>query len=245
MVRSWQARGSKRQSFAVLALAAFAFSFSAFSQAPPAPSVRFVVVLDAAHGGGDQGANLAASQTAPQTSQATQPEKAFTQAFAQRLRALLAARGIAVVTTRDGDSTVDASRRAEQANRARAQACISIHASASGTGVHLYVSSLAPAEPSRLIAWKTAQASYVTRSLALAGSLNAALTHAQVPVTLGRTALAGVDSMACPAVAVELAPLLTSSHTQATPLSDQDYQIRVAGALAAALVQWRSEAQQP
>jgi N-acetylmuramoyl-L-alanine amidase len=243
MVGSGQARESCRRFVARLTFALLAFSLPLAAQAPPAPTARFVVVLDAAHGGSDQGANLAAGST--ETSSQNQPEKIFTQAFVQRLRALLTARGITVVTTREGDASVDASHRAEQANRARAQACLSLHASTSGTGVHLYASSLAPSEPTRLVAWKTAQAGYVTRSLALAGSLNAALGHAQVPVTLGRTALAGVDSMACPAVAVEIAPLLTSSHTQATPLSDQAYQVRVAGALAAALVEWRSEAPQP
>lgn len=243
MVCSRQARESGWRRILALAFVVLISSLRLLAQAPPAPTARFVVVLDAAHGGSDQGANLVVGST--QTPPQSQPEKIFTQAFVQRLRALLAARGITVVTTRDGDSTVDASHRAEQANRARAQACLSLHASASGTGVHLYASSLAPTESSRLVAWKTAQASYVTRSLALAGSLNAALGHAQVPVTLGRTALAGVDSMACPAVAVEIAPLLTSSHTQATPLSDQAYQVRVAGALAAALVEWRSEAPQP
>lgn len=214
---------------------------AAAAQAPAAPGARFVVVLDAAHGGGDQGARLTGGQNASQN----QTEKNITQAFALRLRALLAARGIAVVATREGDSAVDSSRRAEIANHAHAQACLSLHASASGSGVHLYVSSLAPAEPGRLFAWKTAQAAYVTRSLALAGSLNAALGHAQIPVTLGRTALVGVDSMSCPAVAVEVAPLLSSNHTQTAALSDANYQARVAQALAAALVQWRTAAVQP
>ena len=114
-----------------------------------------------------------------------------------------------------------------------------------GSGVHLYISSLAPASADRMMAWKTAQAAYVTRSLALAGVLNSSLTHASVPVTMGRTAVPGLDSMACPAVALEVAPVLASSHSQPVALGDSNYQTQVANALAAAIVRWRSEAPQP
>jgi N-acetylmuramoyl-L-alanine amidase len=214
------------------------------AQAPAAPGAqgtRFVVVLDAAHGGDEAGASLGAGQN----NQQTQTEKTFTLAFAGRLRALLAARGITVATTRDSDTAVDAGHRAEVANRARAQACVSVHASMSGNGIHLYASSLAPADGARLAAWKTVQAAYVTRSLKLAGDLNAALAHAGLPVSIGRTALVGMDSMACPAVAVELAPLTAAGKTTAAAVTDAAYQTRVANALAAALVQWRAEGQQP
>jgi N-acetylmuramoyl-L-alanine amidase len=70
-----------------------------------------------------------------------------------------------------------------------------------------------------------------------------------LPVTLGRTTLLAVDSMACPAVAVEIAP--KSPHDRATggppnaDLDDVDYQARVAEALAAALLEWRTEAREP
>ena len=68
---------------------------------------------------------------------------------------------------------------------ANAQACLSLHGSESGSGVHLFVSNLAPVQPARFAAWKTAQAAWVTRSLALAGTLNSALLHAGMSVTLG------------------------------------------------------------
>jgi N-acetylmuramoyl-L-alanine amidase len=193
-----------------------------------------VVVLDAAHGGDDLGGRLTG-----------QPEKAFTLALSVRLRSLLAARGIAVVTTRESDTTVDLDRRAAIANRVNAQACLSLHGSESGSGVHLFVSSLAPAQPTRFAAWKTAQAASVTRSLALAGTLNAALLQAGMNVTLGRTALLAVDSMTCPAVAIEVAPERGPDKKVTAGLDDPDYQARVAGALAAALLDWRSEGRQP
>jgi N-acetylmuramoyl-L-alanine amidase len=193
-----------------------------------------VVVLDAAHGGDDSGGRLDG-----------QAEKDFTLALSVRLRSLLNARGFQVVTTRESDSTVDVNRRAEIANHANAQACLSIHAAETGSGVHLFASSLPPAAPARVPAWKTAQAAWVTRSLVLEGVLNSALQHGGISVTLGRTALPAVDSMTCPAVAIEVAPDRASGGTAKTGLDDAAYQARVAEALAAALLEWKTEARQP
>jgi len=202
---------------------------------PPAPQARFVVVLDAAHGGDDAGGSLSNGQF----------EKTFTLALSVRLRSLLAARGIQVVTTRESDAAVEPDRRAEIANHAQAQACLSLHATESGLGVHLFATSLSATQPTRFAAWKTAQAAWVTRSLALEGVLNSALQHAGMNVTLGRTSLPVVDSMSCPAVAVEIAPEMGPDKKAAAGLDDPDYQARVADALAAALVEWHSEAHQP
>ena len=223
----------------VAILATLVVAIPAAAQTPPASASRFVVVLDAAHGGDDSGARLL------NQSGQSQPEKLFTLALSVRLRSLLAARGISVVTTRESDATLDPARRAEIANRAAAQACISLHATQTGSGVHIYVSSLAPAEPGRFVPFKTAQAASLTRSLALAGVLNSALLHAGFSVTLGRTALPAIESMACPAVAVEIAPEIDSSHAQPTPLDDPGYQARVAQALAAALLEWRTNSSRP
>jgi N-acetylmuramoyl-L-alanine amidase len=207
----------------------------ATAQAPPAPAApqaRYIVVLDAAHGGNDAGGRLANNQL----------EKSFTLAMTVRLRSLLAARGIQVVTTREADATVDLDKRAEIANHAQAQACLSLHGSESGSGVHLFTSSLTPMQPARISAWKTAQAAWVTRSLSLTGVLNSALLHAGMSVTLGRTSLPAVDSMTCPAVAVEIAPERNADHQITAGLDNPEYQARVAVALAAALVEWRTDA---
>jgi N-acetylmuramoyl-L-alanine amidase len=72
--------------------------------------------------------------------------------------------------------------------------------------------------------------------------LNSALLEAGMSVTLGRTSLPAMDSMTCPAVAVEIAPELGPDKKVIAELDDPDYQARVATALAAALVQWRAEA---
>lgn len=203
----------------------------AAAQAPP--PTRFVVVLDAAHGGDDSGARLASGQL----------EKNVTLALSVRLRSLLAARGISVVTTRESDTTMDPGKRAEIANHADAQACLNLHATESGAGIHLFVSSLAPVQPARFMAWKTAQAAFVTRSLALAGTLNSVLLHADMNVTLGRTALITVDNITCPAVAVEIAPERTADGKVTAEPDDPDYQARIAAALAAAALEWRTDAE--
>lgn len=199
---------------------------------PPPPVARPVILLDAAHGGPDLGAHFSDGQW----------EKDATLAFGVKLRSLLAARGFQVITTRESDTAVDAARRAEIANRVHARACLSLHATETGSGVHLFDSSLAPASGSRFVAWKTAQSAWVERSLALTGELNSALQHGGFPVTLARAALPGIDSMACPAVAIEVAPLRDASQKIETPATDADYQSRVAEAIAAALVVWRQEA---
>jgi N-acetylmuramoyl-L-alanine amidase len=194
-----------------------------------------VVVLDAAHGGDDLGGHLSSGRL----------EKDANLALSVRLRSLLGARGFQVVTTRESDQPVDLNRRAEIANHADPRACISLHTADTGSGVHLFVSSLAPATPWRFVAWKTAQAGWMTRSLALAGVLNAALLHAGTTVTLGRTPLPGIESMTCPVVAVELAPERDSNRTVTAEPDDPEYQARIAQTLAAALLEWRTQAARP
>ena len=223
-----------RPSFCSAALVCSTFSLCAQSPAPPAvpnpAPPRFAVVLDAAHGGDDLGGRLNDGED----------EKSVDLAFSVRLRSLLSARGISVVTTREQDRTLSPSDRAETANRANAQACISLHAAESGYGIHIFTSSLAPQDSARFAAWKTAQSAAVTRSLALAGALNSALTEAGVNVTLSRTTLPGIDSMTCPAVVLELAPERNASHKIVSEPGNADYQARIAQAIAAALLQWRT-----
>ena len=203
------------------------------ASAPPAP--RFVVVLDAAHGGDDPGGKFGALT-----------EKDLALALSVRLRSLLVARGIAVLTTRESDATVLPERRTEIANHAAAQACLSLHATQTGSGVHMFVSSLAPQNPARIAAWKTAQSAWVTRSLALEGVLNSALLQAGMNVTMGRAALPSLDSMTCPAIAVEFAPeIAPKGGTPASALDDPAYQARLAEALAAGLLAWQAEVHQP
>lgn len=199
---------------------------------------RFIVVLDAAHGGDDSGGQLGASVA----------EKSVTLALSVRLRSLLAARGFQVITTREGNVNLDADARAQIANHAQAAACVSFHATESGSGVHLFTSSLAPTQPARFLAWKTAQSAYVARSLRLAGALNSAFeksgdasTSPVITATLARATLPGLDSFACPAVAIEMAPLRNADGSIATDVTDAGYQAQVVTALAAALLEWKTD----
>ncbi len=214
----------------------------------PAPPVNtlsvqpaFSVVIDAAHGGANSGARITD----------TALEKDMTLALSVRLRSALAARGIAVVTTRESDIDPAPNQRAGMANHAKASACLVLHATATGTGVHLFTSSLAPAVPATgqaqsLVPWQTAQAAWITRSLRLSSEINSALGQAGIPVTLGSTSLEPLDYLACPAVAVEIAPLLASPANKAASLTDEKYQRRILDALVAALLSWSADwRQQP
>jgi N-acetylmuramoyl-L-alanine amidase len=206
---------------------------------------RDLVVLDPAHGGQDAGATLGDKIY----------EKDVTLAIAARLRATLTAAGFTVVATRDSDSVdpnpMTSDQRAEIANRAHALACLVIHATASGPGVHLYTSALQPPEEDSSsnvpltprvafvpVPWEQAQAASVSQSLRLAGDLSAALGKANLPVVSGREPVRPLDNLECPAVAIELAPLPVAG-SDATPVTDAEYQQRVAATLTAALQAWR------
>ena len=226
---------SNRMLFVLLAVLIAAARLSGQAVVVPPPASRFVIVLDAAHGGDDTGAHLSDGQL----------EKSATLALSVRLRSLLSARGIQVVTTRESDQSINLTHRAEIANRAGAQACLTLHFAEAGTGVHLFASSLAPAQPTRFAAWKTAQAAWITRSLTLAGALNSALMHDGFKVTLARPPLPGVDSETCPAIVLELAPERDSDHKIKSEPDQPEYQARIATSLANALLAWRTEGRQP
>jgi N-acetylmuramoyl-L-alanine amidase len=172
-------------------------------------------------------------------------EKSYTLALAEQLRAALNARGIRTILTRTSDVALDNDARATTANHSHASACISLHATSTGNGVHLFTSSLpavTEADPRRaFLPWQTAQAAYETSSLRLESDVDAAMTQQHIPVLIARTSIQPLDSMACPAIDIEVAPLDAN-----TPLSDPGYQQKVVGALDAALVAWRSDwRQQP
>jgi len=192
---------------------------------------RFLVVIDAAHGGNDIGARIESGVL----------EKDVTLGLAGRLRSTLHARGVDVVMTRTTDVNLAAVNRAEAANRVQASACLVIHATATGSGVHLYTSSLTPAANERFLPWGSAQSAYVTESMKLESEIDSALAHAAIPVTLGKASVAPMDSIACPEVAVEMAPLVGGHVTSSRALTDVSYQKSVVDAVAAALDQWRSD----
>ena len=204
---------------------------------------RNLIVLDPAHGGADAGASLGGQVV----------EKDVTLALAGQLRGALAAAGFSVVSTRDGDLTapLTADQRAEIANRGRPLACIVLHASGAGSGVHLYTSTLRQAdadgeddaESFTATPWDEAQAAFVAQSLSLASSLSGAFGKASLPALSGRAPLRPLDNLTCPAIAIELAPLPVAG-ADSTPATDAGYQQRVAAAVAATLRVWRDQAAQ-
>jgi len=207
-------------------------------QPPAAPTTnRSLIFLDPAHGGADSGATLGDHIL----------EKDVTLAFATRLRSALTSAGFTVVTTRDADPSdpLTPDQRAETANRSHAAACIVLHATAVGSGVHVYTSTLEPALPEDAdsssayvpVPWETAQASFVDQSRSLADILKTALAKASLPALTGQAPLRPLDNLMCPAVAVEIAP----NAGTAAPANDSDYQQHIAFALTTALQKWRDQ----
>jgi len=192
-----------------------------------------VIVLDAAHGGSDIGAQISEHVL----------EKDVTLALAVKLRSLLAARGFAVVLTRDSDTAISTDQRAEAANRAHAVACLVLHATASGSGVHLATSALNAVDTTAAgapVPWDNAQAAYLTQSQKLAAGIGDAVTRSQVPLVAAKAWMKPLDNLTCAAVSVEIAPLGRGSD--ATAVNDQWYQQRVSEAVAGALILWRNQA---
>jgi N-acetylmuramoyl-L-alanine amidase len=200
------------------------------ARAPATAQPRFLIVLDAAHGGSDTGAHLPAELQ----------EKDLTLVLSIRLRSMLSARGINVVTTRESDETLPPAKRAAIANAQKPAACLILHASDSGSGIHLFTSSLAPAPAATFLPWDQAQAAYLPQSMRWSAEIVSAMTKAGVPVTLGRTAMQPLDNMTCPAAAVEIAPL-TKDGAVTTTISDPQYQSRILAGLAAAIESWRHD----
>ena len=222
-----------------------------------------LVLLDPAHGGSDKGSAFGADAF----------EKDINLAFAKRLRGLLAGKGFNVVFTRESDPAVPSSgsnasdstdspappapppvvvissdARAEVANRSHAVACLILHTTSTGHGVHLYTSSLSVVPPvvvgpdRPITPWDTAQAAYLTQSARMATDMTQPLNGLQIPVLSGRVSLGPMDSMSCPVVALEIAPLAVTRGSTSLP-SDDRYQQRIAEAVVEGLVHWREHAQ--
>ncbi len=229
---------------------------------PTGPNLN-LILLDPAHGGQDSGAHLGPNLF----------EKDVDLAFAQRLRTVLAARGFTVELTREADPapqsptpnpdstqtstpiapapqlTPDA--RAELSNRLHPLACLLLHSTEAGRGVHLYTSALAPVStpfgsaelppdqrPIQL--WDIAQATFLPSSQRLAAALSQSIRNLGVPLIAGAASVSPIDSMSCAAVLVELAPAQPNGGSMTQP-SDAGYQSRLANSILDALLLFRSQ----
>jgi N-acetylmuramoyl-L-alanine amidase len=188
---------------------------------------RNIILIDPAHGGDDPGAQLPNNAV----------EKEVTQAFAARLKPLLAAAGFTVLTTRDTDANITTDLRAGIANHSRATACLILHATSSGTGIHIATSALPDdAAPSHNpIPWNTAQTASLPQSLRLANEIGLAINNSKLSALLIRASVPPLDNLTCPAATIELAPLNSD-----TPVTDASYQQQAAQAIAAALTSYRT-----
>jgi N-acetylmuramoyl-L-alanine amidase len=201
----------------------------ALNPAPPAPPVHTgpVIVINAAHGGTDDGARADNGLL----------EKNVVLIFARMLRSEFERQGFRVVMTRNDDSNPSYEDRAAVANAYRDAIFISLHVSSTGqlgaARAYSYqfsspiaavvwatatgptsapgsaAASVAPppsAPSSGLILWEEAQRPYLEGSHRLADALQAALAQkfSGSPATSTRFAVRELRSVAAPAIAVEV-----------------------------------------
>ena len=199
-----------------------------FSNVPvPMPTQpRFLVVIDAAHGGDDRGAAITP----------TLNEKDVALAFARRLRTALDNQGIAAVLLRDSDTSLSSDQRVTSANTYHASLIVSIHATSSSSAVHLYTALLSPIPRTTFLPWETAQAAFLDQSLATADAISKQLTVRRIENAALSASLRPLSSFARPAVAIELAPY----GDKAESLILLSYQQPIVSAVAAGIGEMRS-----
>lgn len=188
-------------------------------QSPPVPTTpvytRPVIVLDAAHGGTDNGAR----------GQTGAIEKDLVLDYARMVRSELESQGFHVVLTRNDDSNPSYADRAAMANAYRDAVFISLHVSSMGTfgTVHTYYYKFgsAPTGPpmtptaalkgglpaNLLVRWDEAQLTHVDASRNLADALQVQLAQrfGGSPNTATPAAVRQLRSVDVPAVAIEIA----------------------------------------
>jgi N-acetylmuramoyl-L-alanine amidase len=195
---------------------------------PPVPLTYFAVV-DASHGGDENGATLS-----PQLL-----EKDVTLALAQRLSQQLEAKGLPTLVLRDGDIALTLDQRAQRVNQAHPKIYLSIHASSLGHGARIFTGWLPPgtAENSgAFLDWNLAQAGSIPLSRAAAASLAHQLQNAHINTRVMEAPLRPLNNIASPAIAVEIAP----PASDVAAINSSEYQTQVATEVAAALAAMRS-----
>lgn len=196
-------------------------------QAPAAP--RFLVLIDPAHGGTEIGAAISP----------TLPEKDVVLALARRLQHELANRGVPAALLRNSDVAISLDQRAVSANAVRPALYVSLHATNSGIGVHVFTSLLDQESYSNgdFLPWKQAQAAYLGLSSAVAGSVAAELESHKLPNILLASPLRPMNNVAAPAIAVEITP----PGQVTAEIGDADYQEQVAQSIASGIAAIRSK----
>jgi N-acetylmuramoyl-L-alanine amidase len=213
-------------------------------QVPAPPPVHFgpVVVLDASHGGPDNGARGSGGAI----------EKDIVLKFAQVVRAELQSQGYRVVMTRTDDSDPSYDDRDAAANMYRDMVYISLHVSTTGTQgtarAYYYqfwapvtavtstsapaasaAAAAAPAAPAGWISWQEAQRGYADASRRFADDLQSELAKqfGGSPAKSTQAEVRELRSVAGPAAAVEVSNVM---------VSDPSTLINMAQPLAAAIL---------
>lgn len=198
---------------------------------PPRPPAgpRFLVLIDPAHGGEDIGAAVTPALA----------EKDIALSLARRVQHQLATKGIASSLLRNSDTTISLDQRALSANAARPALYVSIHAANTGKGVHVFTALLPVAGVSSggFLPWDTAQASFLDLSSAVAGSVAAELENRKLPNVTLVAPLRPMNSIAAPAIAIELGP----DNTGVNSLGNPAYQDTVAQSIAAGVAAVRAK----
>lgn len=206
-------------------------------EGPAGPRALRVVVLDAGHGGADDGVRV--GDTA---------EKDLTLALARVLASELEHRGVRVVLTRDADRAVPADERAEAANRARADVVLSLHfdgfAGSRARGASVWCAPAAASERGAgagvitLTPWRDVGDEHAADSRALADALADALNGRSLgPARVRERLAAPLLGVAAPAAMVECATLTSPDDLArvATPEGLRE----CAGALVEGLLAWQ------
>ncbi len=190
---------------------------------------RFLVVIDAAHGGDDRGAAITQNIA----------EKDVTLALARRLQHELQNRGVAASMVRHGDSNLLLDDRATAANVSQASLYVCIHAANLGTGVRVFTTMMSPA-PSRsraFVPWDSAQAAFLNLSSQAANSVAAELVSRRLPVQVLPAPLRPMRNVAAPAIAIEVSP----PGERAEQITAPDYQQAIAAAMAQGILGARAK----
>lgn len=198
--------------------------------AVPAAKPHPFVIIDAAHGGTDQGATLASKLV----------EKDVTLALAHRLRHDLELRGITCVLLRESDATFSSDQRAGIANASNAALYVALHASSIGSGVRTYSSVLVPTTraPFAFVPVRTAQAAQVSVSRATASAMTDALLKHDVPGASLPGSIAPLDNIGIAAIAVEVGPPDTGAKDFFSAAFQQSIAASLSSAIAAAQSQF-------
>jgi N-acetylmuramoyl-L-alanine amidase len=202
---------------------------------------RYLVVIDASHGGDELGATLSDKLS----------EKEVTLSLARRLRNELQARGIPTMMVRDNDATIPVDDRAATANAARPTVYIAVHAGSMGNGIRVYTSVLSGNENTErypgagvkvkagFLPWETAQAGSVQNSRTIALSLTEQLNQSKIRASWAPAPVRPLNNIASAAIALEIAP--PDAKKDADYLANANYQQSVAIGVATALVNARGK----